>query len=274
MAFPVSVGETVQIQFSVFDVDGITPLTGLGDVDFGKQVFLDDATSAEVLAVDEIAATGVYVAEFVPNANGLWYLQVASPIDDVWECYVKAGPPPDDWIVSITEDVWSEILPGSYLDGSAGSRLAQTSDDVALLRQALIMANLTAVVPGSTSTVIHTAATQVDDFYNGLLMVVRNADGNVSRRITDYTALDGAFTLSRPLPFTPDDGDQAIVLGIMGEVVLASDSLALEKLCDVHNIMGLDPEDPLCISKQGQKTNRITLKHTEVGKKVIVQRES
>ncbi len=272
-AFLVSTGGLVKVQFSVFDVDGITPLTGEANTAFGKAVYLDDAVSAQVLTVNEIGATGVYTAEFTPNADGLWYIQITTSVDDVFDCHLMAGPPPADWITSITEDVWSELLPGSYAAGTAGALLAQSAADAALLRKALIMASLTAVVPGSTSTVIHTSAAQIDDFYNGLVAVVCNADGNVARRITDFSTLDGAFTLGKALPFTPVDGDPIIVLGMLGEVVLAEDGVALTKLCDIHNIMGLDPEDPLCVSKTGQKTKRITLGHTEVGKKVIVQRE-
>lgn len=264
----------MQVQFFVFDFDGITPLTGLVDGDFTKTLLLDDASSALPVTVTEVGATGRYVVEFTPDTAGLWYVDLLlDETEAAWACYVEVGPPPDDWLDSIADAVWAEILPNGFPADSAGARLAQASDDATLLRKALIAANLTAAA-GSTSTVVNTGATQVDDYYNGLLVVICNASGTVGRRITDYATADGAFTLHKELPFTPDVGDPVMVLGLIGEVVLGADSVALLKLCEVHRILGLDPEAPLCVSKTGQEAGSIRLSQTEVGKKVIVQRES
>jgi hypothetical protein len=272
-AISASVGELVQIQFFVFDVDGITPLTGLVDGDFTKTLLLDDATSAVTVTVTEVGATGRYVVDFTPTAAGLWYVDVVLPdTEAVWACNVEVGPPPDDWIDAIADGVWAELLPNGFPAGSAGARLAQASDDAALLRSALIAANLAATA-GSTDTVINTGATQTDDYYNGLLVVVVNSTGTVGRRITDYAMTDGAFTLNEALPFTPDVDDPVIVLGLLGEVTLSADSSALLKLCEVHRILGLDAEAPLCISKTKSEAGDIVLNQTEVGKKVIVQRQ-
>ena len=101
MTLVASVGETVQIQFPAFDVDGLTPMSGLVDGDFGKVLFVDDSASAETVTVTEIASTGYYVVEFVPTGDGLWYVEVQTPVDDVFGDQVHVGAAPTDWAESV-----------------------------------------------------------------------------------------------------------------------------------------------------------------------------
>jgi hypothetical protein len=96
------------------------------------------------------------------------------------------------------------------LDAAISTRSSQTSLDS--LRDAVIAADLTTAA-GSSSTEVRTGATQADNFYNELVLLVRNAAGVVARRITDYALTDGAFTVDPALPFTPSPGDRVIVLG-------------------------------------------------------------
>jgi hypothetical protein len=271
MAVEVSVGELVQLQFPVYDVDGITPLSGLPNGSFGKTLLKGAAVSPVVLSVSEVGATSKYVASFTPDADGLWYVEATTPVDDVYSCYVQVGPPPDDVLDAIADAVWGEALPNGFPPNSAGERLASTDDRVEVLSDALIAANLTVAV-GSTGSVVLTGAAQSNGFYDGMTVVVRNSTGNVVRRITSYANASGAFTLSPPLPFTPDPGDAFIVLGILGEVAVAGDSDAAIKLCEIHRILGLDPEAPLCVSKSGQEAGSVRLTQTEVGTKIVVQR--
>jgi hypothetical protein len=143
---------------------------------------------------------------------------------------------------------------------------------------ALIAARLT-VAAGSTSSVVLTNALQATDFYNGMVVVARNVAGNVARRIASYSVTSGAFTLEPALPFTPLAGDDFIVLGALGEVSATGgsggglDADDAVKLCEVHRILGLDPEAPLCVSKSSQEAGTIRLTQTEVGTKIIVQRD-
>lgn len=269
MAILASQGELLQLQFPVFDVDGITPVSGLVDGDFGRYLAVDGSASAVVATISEITL-GRYYIQFTPNADGLWYVEVTTPEEDVFTFEVQVGPLPADAAESVADAVWSEPLPGAYAAGSAGERLASTDDRTELLVQALVMANLAAAA-GSTASVVKTAAAQPDGFYDGLVAVVRSAAGNVPRRIASYVA--GEFTLEPALPFTPSPGDQFIVLGQLGEVAIAGDTDFAVKLCEIHRILGLDPEAPLCVSKTGQTAGDITLVQTEVGKTVRVQRQ-
>jgi hypothetical protein len=269
MAIFAAQGVPVQLQFPCFDVDGVTPISGLTDVDFGRYLAVDGTASAVTSTVFEISL-GRYYIEFTPNADGLWYVEVMTTEEDVFTFEVQVGPLPADVVVDIVDAVWSEPLPGAYPAGSAGERLASTDDRTELLTQALVMANLAALA-GSTTTTVNTGAVQANGFYDGLVVVVRNAAGSVARRIASYSG--GVFTVAPALPFTPTAGDQVIVLGQLGEVAIAGDTGFARKLCEIHRILGLDPEAPLCVSKGAQTAGDITLIHTEVGKSVRVKRQ-
>src|SRR6056300_1352115 len=167
-----SVGEVVTLQFSVVDVvTGTSRVSGYVDGDFGKSLFVEGVVSAETVTVAEISG-GHYSASFTPTSNGIWYLEVDDPEEATWAMYVEVGPPPDDVVESIADAVWSEPLPGTFAQDTAGGRLFGLS-------QALVAARLT-VAAGSTTTVINTDATQLDGFYDGLQVVVVNAEGTVA----------------------------------------------------------------------------------------------
>jgi hypothetical protein len=262
-----SISELVQIQFAVFDLDGLTPLTGLTDSDFSTLLRVDDSASAEAVTVNEIGG-GTYYVEFVPNSAGLWYVQAQDPSDNINGFHVEVGPPPDDVVDAIVSSVWAEALPGGYAAGSAGQLVAQVADDV---RKAIIMANLT-VAAGSTNQVVLTDAAKADDYYNGLLAVVCTVGGDqLPAVVTDYESADGTFTFQDPLPFIPAAGDQLVVLGQLGLSRLEPDTL--QKLCDVWQILGLDPENALCVAKTKQEVGDIELVTAEVGSKIVVKRQ-
>jgi len=271
MTLAASVGELVRIQFPCFDIDGITPLTGLPDTAFGKLLLRDNTVSGVTMTVSEVGATGRYVMSFTPNADGLWYAEVETPVEDIFADQVEVGPPPDDWIDAIVAAVWGEILPGAYPANSAGWRLANVDDNVTDVHHALIMAILTAT--GGDADTIETGAIKPDGFYDNLTVVLRGSAGNTVRRIVSYSQANGAFEVDPDLPFTPTAGDEVIVLGILGKLACEADPTMLLKLTEIHRLLGLDAEYPLCITKTRQEVDAITLTHTEVGDKLIVQRE-
>ena len=125
MAILAGQGAPLQLQFPVFDVDGITPVTGLVDGDFGRYLAVDGTASAVVATVTEITL-GRYYIQFTPNADGLWYVEVTTPEEDVFTFEVQVGPLPADIVDDIADAVWSEPLPGAYPAGSAGSPTAST----------------------------------------------------------------------------------------------------------------------------------------------------
>jgi len=284
MTLTASQGELVEIQFPVFDIDGITPLTGYVDGDFSKLLLVDSAVSAVVMTVTEVGSTGRYVMTFTPNADGLWYAEVITPIEDIFADQVEVGPPPDDWIDAIAQEVWVTALPGTFPVGSAGYILGNVDGTLAIIDgkidvidanvdimlEALIMGIYTA--SGGTDTYVETDATKVDGFYDGLVAVVRGADGNVSRRISSYELADGTFFFDDELPFTPAAGDEVIVLSLLGKVLCESSSGILDKLIEVWQRLGLDPDNPLCIKKTEHTSNGWKLTHSTVGDKIIVQR--
>lgn len=272
MAITASVGELVRIQFPCFDIDGVTPMSGLVNTDFVKLLLRDNVVSAVVATVSEVGSTGRYVISFTPDADGLWYAEVQTPVDDIFSDQVEVGPPPDDWLTAIADVVWWEGLPGAFPVNSAGWRLANVDENVTDLHHALIMAVLTAT--GGDVSHVETNATKPDSFYDNLTVVVRDSAGNVARRIATYEQTNGSFVFGgEDLPFVPTAGDQVIVLGILGRVLCENSEEMLIRLIEIHRLLGLDAEYPLCITKTSQEVDAIKLTHTEVGNKLIVRRE-
>lgn len=100
------IDQEVKLQFTAFDIDGVTLLSGKVDGDWGKKLLLDDTTSGEAVTVSEVPGSpGRYVAAFTPNAEGRWYVEITSEVDDVFSCYVEAT---DDQATLITrvEEIW------------------------------------------------------------------------------------------------------------------------------------------------------------------------
>jgi len=127
-------------------------------------------------------------------------------------------------VAEIADGIWDELAADHVGVGTMGllqnnvdvvvsTRASQTSLDS--LDEAIIGADLTAAA-GSTTTEIRTGAAQADDFYNGMTLVVVNSAGVVAREIQDYALINGAFTVTPPLPFTPTTGDRVVILNIDG----------------------------------------------------------
>lgn len=127
-----TVGTAVKLQFTAFDVDGITLLTGQLDGDFTKLLLLEDAVSAETLTVTEVVGSpGAYVAEFTPNAVGRWYVRVGSEADEVYASYVEVELATTQPIGLMLEEIW-RILgldPGAPL---CVSKTRQEAGDIVL----------------------------------------------------------------------------------------------------------------------------------------------
>jgi hypothetical protein len=88
------IGAEVRTPFGVFDLDGVTPLSGLVNADFTNKTVIRDGTdeSGSVsLVVTEIGSTGKYYTAFTPNARGLWYIEVTTPLGDVLGSHIDVG---------------------------------------------------------------------------------------------------------------------------------------------------------------------------------------
>jgi hypothetical protein len=72
--------QLVNIQFTVFDIDGVTVVTGLGDGAFTKVLLHEATVSALAVVISEVAA-GEYVASLTPNIVGDWWLRIVTPAD-------------------------------------------------------------------------------------------------------------------------------------------------------------------------------------------------
>jgi hypothetical protein len=73
----------------------------------------------------------------------------------------------------------------------------------------------TTAAAGSTSTVINTGLTEIDNFYNNMQVIIENSAGIVARTIDKFQQADGAITVSE-MPFTPNIGDPVTILKRIG----------------------------------------------------------
>ncbi len=86
-------GDLLRIHFPLFQEDGITPETGVPDVDFDKLFIRDDNVSGVSGTVYEVGVTGVYYIEFTPDLEGRWYVEVSNAdLEDIYSCLVDVGP--------------------------------------------------------------------------------------------------------------------------------------------------------------------------------------
>lgn len=89
--FPVPVGEVVELPFTAFEEDGVTPLAGLVDGDWTKKLLLGPVASANPVTVTETSIAGTYVVSFEVDDEGTWYVEVAAPNEAIYGGYVQAG---------------------------------------------------------------------------------------------------------------------------------------------------------------------------------------
>jgi hypothetical protein len=93
------------------------------------------------------------------------------------------------------------------VDGDTLKTLSDQLDDIS----GYTLAAATTAAAGSTATEVRTGLTQADDFFNNMMVIVKNAAGTVARRINDFANTNGAISVNA-LPFTPTVGDDVIIL--------------------------------------------------------------
>jgi hypothetical protein len=92
---------------------------------------------------------------------------------------------------------------------------AATAADVIAARDAItsvLVSSTGTVLAGSTTSNVRTTISASNITYNNMLLLVINAAGTVPRKISSYSATNGAFTLASTLPFIPLPGDVVLVL--------------------------------------------------------------
>jgi len=126
------IGAAVNLPFTLFDVDGITPLTGEADVDFTKTLFRDsaDETGSIPVSITEIGATGRYYAEFTPDARGLWFVNAIHADTEVaFGCYVDVG------LFDTVETLRKETSNRNELDFATQEEIAYDDDGTTIIQR-------------------------------------------------------------------------------------------------------------------------------------------
>lgn len=116
----------------------------------------------------------------------------------------------DELATSAVNEIRDGILADSTPFNGADVGAIKTAADS--LVQAVIAESFTVVAGGSASEV-RSGATQATGFFDGMLILVENANGSAVRRVSEYNNTNGAFFLDEALPFTPAAADPIIVLG-------------------------------------------------------------
>lgn len=102
-------GQPVSIPLFVYDVDGLTPVTGLPDSAFTKRLIANGAISAVPVTVAEIGL-GYYTVNFTPDAIGLWDVTVQTPEDELWGTSVQVGEyHPHEALARVQKTSWNRL---------------------------------------------------------------------------------------------------------------------------------------------------------------------
>jgi len=118
-----------------------------------------------------------------------------------------------DWTVAERNEIRGALgITGTQSAPGGGGELQD-------VRDALVSAELT-VAAGSTAQTINTGATQADNYYNDMLIIVQDSSGIAARRIAAYSQTSGAFTVDVPLPFTPAVSSRVLILNETAKNVL------------------------------------------------------
>ena len=92
---------------------------------------------------------------------------------------------------------------------SLGALAAET----AIINELLAADDEGVIAAGSTIDALRTDRTEVDDYWNGItVLVFETAIRAVPRIVTRYENANGTFHLSAPLPFSPTTGNRLICL--------------------------------------------------------------
>ena len=144
--------------------------------------------------------TDVNVVEVAGSSVATWQ---ADLVDDVWD-EVASGHVTAGSISKVLQDIPNETWSVDFSSESASGTFGSI--------QYALNSGQFVVQTGSSSTEVRTNSSHADDTFNGQLLVVANAAGTVSRRITDFSNTNGAFTVSPAFPYTPAFGNLAMVL--------------------------------------------------------------
>ena len=121
----------------------------------------------------------------------------------------------------------------------------------------------------------------LDGDFIGKTLIQDDTDrtGDIALTVTEVATAPGYYIVE----FTPDgDGLWTWYVTTPGECVLTeqvqvgqlgSEASISTRLMEIWQILGLDPDAPLCVSKVQQEAGTIVLSQTEIGKKVKVQRQ-
>ncbi len=229
-----------RMHFTVFDTDGLTPLTGqAGSCTY--YLARNGAAAPEAVVISEIGASGHYYGTFTPLITGIYDLEITCPDDRVMgENYEVQAADLDDIVIEVDANETKidsvkvdtgTTLPTEHANIIVEVDANETKIDAVKVDTTAIelktdnlpddpewfVAKKGLVGVGSTTTVVVTDFTEIDDFFNNMQVVFINSAGVCARNVDDYAQASGAITVVA-LPFTPANNDVVFVISRTGSV--------------------------------------------------------
>jgi len=83
------INNAIKCGFAVFDANGYTKTTGQS-ASCTASLWLNGVVSAVTVTLSEIGTSGEYLATFIPDAVGIWHLEVLDPFNNIWQEDIEA----------------------------------------------------------------------------------------------------------------------------------------------------------------------------------------
>ncbi|MFA5238283.1 MAG: hypothetical protein WC476_01070 [Phycisphaerae bacterium] len=84
----VRANQEIKSQFSIFDIDGYTKISGEAE-NCVATLWKDGELSGEEIAVSEIGTSGEYLVSFTPTSAGIWILEIKDPTNRIWKSEIE-----------------------------------------------------------------------------------------------------------------------------------------------------------------------------------------
>ena len=199
--------EITYSHFTVFDTDGITPLTGISGSCTSSLRF-NDQTGTESVAIHEINSLGYYYASFTPTKTGIYDLEITCPDGAVngssFKCQLLNTN-------DIASGVWEEILVGGTHNTptSAGRRLRTLAGQA-------ITDGTTVSATANTITLNGDASSDDGAYDPAMITIVGGTGFGQTRGIYEYNGTTKTAYLDRNWKVIPNGTSEYIIFGWAG----------------------------------------------------------
>ena len=199
--------EITYLHFTIFDVDGITPLSAQSG-SCTESLMFNDQTGTEAVAIHEINSLGYYYASFTPTKTGIYDLEITCPDGAVngssFKCQLLNTN-------DIASGVWEEILVGGTHNtpASAGRRL-RTSFGQSITDGTTVSATF------NTITLNGDASSDDGAYDPAMISIVGGTGFGQTRGIFEYDGATKTAVVDRNWKVLPNDTSEYLISAWVG----------------------------------------------------------